>query len=147
MIDLYYKSVGRGANLLLNVPPNREGLLSAEDVASLKAFGDYRRATFGKSVAAAAKGRPTEIGLKHEVAFNVIRVSEDIRYGQRVDGVAIDRWNAGGWEQIAAATSIGPRRLIHLDRAVTAARLRLRVTASSADPIFSEFALFAEPGN
>ncbi|HEY2017372.1 MAG TPA: alpha-L-fucosidase, partial [Bryobacteraceae bacterium] len=51
LIDLYYKSVGRGANLLLNVPPNREGLLSPEDVASLKAFGEYRRATFGKNLA------------------------------------------------------------------------------------------------
>jgi alpha-L-fucosidase len=49
---LYYKSVGRGANLLLNVPPNREGLLQKEDLASLKAFGDYRRATFGKNLAA-----------------------------------------------------------------------------------------------
>ena len=52
LIDLFYKSVGRGANLLLNVPPNREGLLQKEDLASLKAFGDYRRATFVKNLAA-----------------------------------------------------------------------------------------------
>jgi len=145
LIDLYYKSVGRGANLLLNVPPNRDGLLSAGDVASLKAFGDYRRATFAKTVAE-AKGRVTELRLKHEVTFNVIRLTEDIRYGQRVDSVAIDRWTSEDWEQIAAAASIGPRRLIRLDRPVTAARLRLRVTAS-AWPMINEFALFAEPKN
>jgi len=46
---------------------------------------------------------------------------------------------------LAAATSIGPRRLIRLDRPVTAARLRLRVTEASASPVLSEFALFAEP--
>jgi alpha-L-fucosidase len=34
-MDLYFKSVGRGANLLLNVPPNRQGILSQEDVKSL----------------------------------------------------------------------------------------------------------------
>ena len=55
LTELYYKSVGRGANLLLNVPPNRDGLLQKEDVASLKAFGDYRRATFTKNLAARAK--------------------------------------------------------------------------------------------
>jgi len=144
LIDLYYQSVGRGANLLLNVPPNRDGLLSAEDVASLKAFGNYRRLTFAKSVAAAAKGRPTAVELKHPVTFNVIRLCEDIRYGQRIDAVAIDRWSSGAWEQIASATSIGPRRLIRLDRPVTAARLRVRVTESSATPMLSEFAVFAE---
>ena len=143
LIDLYYKSVGRGANLLLNVPPNRDGLLSAEDVASLKAFGDYRRKTFSKSLGAAGKGNPSEIDLKREVTFNVIRLAEDIRYGQRVDSVAIDRWNSGDWEQIAAATSIGPRRLIRLDRPVAATRLRARLTAA-AEPMLTGFELFAD---
>jgi alpha-L-fucosidase len=46
LIDLYYASAGRGANLLLNVPPNRDGLLEKEDIESLRAFGAYRRATF-----------------------------------------------------------------------------------------------------
>src|SRR5690349_12991491 len=73
LIDLYYKSVGRGANLLLNVPPNREGLLSPEDIASLKGFGDYRRKTFGKPVAVAKGGE-----IDGAVTFNVIRLREDI---------------------------------------------------------------------
>ena len=41
LTTLYYQSVGRGATLLLNVPPNRDGLLSPEDVASLQGFGAY----------------------------------------------------------------------------------------------------------
>lgn len=59
LIDLYYKSVGRGANFLLNVPPNRDGLLNPEDVASLKAFGDYRRTTFARNLAEGAKATAT----------------------------------------------------------------------------------------
>jgi alpha-L-fucosidase len=55
LIDLYYQSVGRGANFLLNVPPTRAGLLGEPDIASLKAFGEYRRATFDKDLAARAK--------------------------------------------------------------------------------------------
>ena len=178
LIDLYYHSVGRGANLLLNVPPNRDGLLQKEDVASLKAFGDYRRATFGKNLAVRANlkasntrgnarayspanlvdGRPdtywatddsvltpdVTIDLGRDTTFGVIRVSEAIRFGQRIDAISLERWNSGSWEPIRSATSIGPRRLIRLEHPVTATRLRLRVTQASASPVLSEFALFAE---
>jgi alpha-L-fucosidase len=176
LIRLYYNSVGRGANLLLNVPPTRDGLLSKEDIASLAEFGAYRRATFARNLAADAKaaastergtfvaanlldGRPdtfwaadeaareSEIAfdLPHEASFSVIRISEAIRFGQRVDAVSVDRWNGSAWDQIAAATSVGPRRLIRLAAPVAAQRVRLRVTQASASPVLSEFALFAEP--
>jgi alpha-L-fucosidase len=138
LIDLYYKSVGRGANLLLNVPPNRDGLLNAEDIASLHGFGDWRRATFGKAV---ASGRGLELKLPRPAAFHVIRLREDIRKGQRVDAAVIERLD-GDWKPIANVTSIGPRRIVKLDEPVTAARLRLRVTQSSAAPILSEFAVY-----
>src|SRR3954452_11237815 len=55
LVNLYYKSAGRGANLLLNVPPNRDGLISSEDVASLKGIGDYLRGTFAVNLAAKSR--------------------------------------------------------------------------------------------
>ena len=75
----------------------------------------------------------------------MIAVKEDIRYGQRVDAFAVERWIAGDWEQVAAGTSIGPRKYIRLDRTVTASRLRLRVTQASASPVLTQFSLFSEP--
>jgi alpha-L-fucosidase len=131
LIDLYYESVGRGANLLLNVPPNRDGLLSPEDIASLKGFGEYRRRTFGRKVAPAA-------------GFNVVRVREDIRYGQRIDEAAIEGANGGAWEEIAHVTSVGPRRIVRLGRTVHARKLRVRVLKSSAPPKIAELSVFAE---
>jgi alpha-L-fucosidase len=179
LIDLYYRSVGRGASLLLNVPPNRDGLLGAEDQASLKAIGEFLRGTFGKNLAARARATASNvrgkdraygpqnlldgrgdtywatddavldaeatIDLGRATVFNVIRLREAIRFGQRIDAVAVDRWNSGTWETIASAASIGPHRLIRLGRRATAARLRLRVTKASASPVLTEFALFAEP--
>ncbi len=176
LIRLYYNSVGRGANLLLNVPPNREGLLSKEDIASLREFGSYRRTAFARNLALDAKttassergmftaanlldgradtywaadeaARESEVAfdLPRETSFSIIRVAEAIRFGQRVDAIAVDRWNGSAWDQIAAATSVGPHRLIRLAAPFAAQRVRLRVTQASASPVLSEFALFAEP--
>ena len=38
LMELYYSSVGRNSNLLLNVPPDRRGLLHENDVKSLLGF-------------------------------------------------------------------------------------------------------------
>jgi alpha-L-fucosidase len=35
LFDIYLKSVGRGSNLILNIPPDRRGLINEKDVASL----------------------------------------------------------------------------------------------------------------
>ena len=39
LMDIYYNSVGRGANLILNIPPNKDGLFDEADVKSLEGFG------------------------------------------------------------------------------------------------------------
>ncbi|MFS9303504.1 alpha-L-fucosidase [Streptococcus mitis] len=38
LMDIYFKSVGRGTPLLLNIPPNKEGKFADTDVARLKEF-------------------------------------------------------------------------------------------------------------
>ena len=38
LMDIYFKSVGRGTPLLLNIPPNKEGKFAEADVARLKEF-------------------------------------------------------------------------------------------------------------
>lgn len=40
LLDIYYKAVGGNSSLLLNVPPNREGLIDDKDVKVLKEFGE-----------------------------------------------------------------------------------------------------------
>lgn len=55
LVDLYYKSVGRGASFLLNLPPDRRGRIHENDVASLRGFKRYIDATFGTNLAANAR--------------------------------------------------------------------------------------------
>ena len=150
LIDLYYQSVGRGANFLLNVPPNRDGLIDAADQASLKAYGDYVRNTFGKAVAQASAKQLAKaevvVDLPRGAEFGVIRVREDIRRGQRVEAFAVETLSggAGEWKQVASGTSVGPRRIIRLEKPVGGAKVRLKVTQTAAPAVVAEFAVFRE---
>ena len=51
LMELYYSSVGRNSNLLLNVPPDRRGLLNEADVNSLMAFRELREREFKNDLA------------------------------------------------------------------------------------------------
>ncbi len=61
LVDLYYQSVGRGCSLLLNVPPDRRGLLDDTDAASLARFGEIMNATFKVNLAAGATMLPSNV--------------------------------------------------------------------------------------
>ncbi|HLF47181.1 MAG TPA: alpha-L-fucosidase [Chitinophagaceae bacterium] len=55
LFDLYLKSVGRGANLLLNVPPDRRGLIHEKDSAALMLFKKLRDESFADNLLKNAK--------------------------------------------------------------------------------------------
>ena len=53
--NLYYQSVGRGASLLLNLPPDRRGLIHENDVKALKGFRKIMDDTFKVNLVRKAK--------------------------------------------------------------------------------------------
>jgi alpha-L-fucosidase len=55
LLDIYFASVGHGTCLLFNLPPDRRGLIPAEDVARLREFRAALDAIFRQDVAA---GKP-----------------------------------------------------------------------------------------
>jgi alpha-L-fucosidase len=57
LLNIYCASVGRGANLILNVPPDKRGLVHENDAKGLKGLGDILRATFKTNLS--ATGRAT----------------------------------------------------------------------------------------
>ena len=176
LMDLYFKSVGRGASFLLNVPPDRRGLIHETDADSLRRFGGMVRSTFETNLAARAKvtasnvrGKAGAYGPEHLLdgdrysywstddgvtqaeailtfeqpqAFNIVRLREDIRLGQRIDSVALDAWQDGRWREFAQAASIGSCRLIRTAEEIRSPRLRVRVTKSPVSPALSELAVF-----
>jgi alpha-L-fucosidase len=55
LVDIYYASVGRGASMLLNLPPDRRGRINEHDEASLREFRRILDATFANDLAPGAK--------------------------------------------------------------------------------------------
>ena len=55
LLDIYYKSVGRGACLNLNLPPDRRGRINDHDIQSLREFRRILDATFAVNLAQPAK--------------------------------------------------------------------------------------------
>jgi alpha-L-fucosidase len=138
LTDIWFTSVGRNSKLLLNVPPTREGLLHATDVARLAALRARLTTLFAEDFALGrralwrATGPRTgvaEVDLGRTVRAGIVRLEEDIVQGQRVAGYAVHGAVDGGWQELARGTTIGHRKLDRFDS--TPVR-RLRVTVADA---------------
>src|SRR5262249_61474954 len=93
ILNLYMTSVGRNGKLLLNVPPTRDGLLHATDVARLTEFRQSLNAMFARDLTEGARTswRPTgprggelQVSFAAPASIAVARLEEDITRGQRV---------------------------------------------------------------
>lgn len=54
LLKIYFESVGRGANLILNLPPDQRGVVHENDVAALEGWNRVLTATFSQNLAAGA---------------------------------------------------------------------------------------------
>ncbi len=180
LMQVYLDSVGRGANLILNLAPNRQGQLDEADVASLLEFGKMRRALLSRDYALGARAEASEvrgndkrfaaamltdgdietywcpnngtttgtleITLPEAQTFDVIRLREQIRLGQRVEAFETDAFINGAWQTVdAEGKSIGHQVMRKLEQPITTDRLRVRITGAQACPCISELSLLRMP--
>jgi alpha-L-fucosidase len=77
LMELYYSSVGRNSNLLLNIPPDRRGLLHENDVKSLLAFRELLKREFETDIAKGKKAIASSVRGKGYEAANAIDGNPD----------------------------------------------------------------------
>ena len=143
LLEIYYRSVGRGAQLLLNVPPGPSGRIPDADAARAKALGDAVRRRFGRSVGE-TRGTGADVVLRLPSAALVdhVVVEEDLAGGERVRGYRLEGRREGAWVRLGEGTSIGHKR-IQAVRPTRVSAVRLAVTASAAEPRIRRLAAFA----
>jgi alpha-L-fucosidase len=143
LMEVYYRSVGRGAQLLLNIPADRRGHMPDADFARAREFGDEIRRRFGKSVAeTSASGVRIELPISNAGALvDHVILQEDCRFGQRVRAFRLEGHAGGRWGEIYSGSSIGHKRIVPI-AAQPFTALRLIVTESSGEPKLRRFAAF-----
>jgi alpha-L-fucosidase len=166
LLATYDETVGRGAQLMLGLAPDRRGLLPESDVARLEEFGKALRARYGHNLAlqhlpasaevsAALDGNPDTFwtafaGSHHStldasfsapITFNRAVSMERLNDGQRIQKYSIDIWTGSGWKTVASAQAIGHKKIDSFP-AVTSARVRLNILSSSDAAAIREFQLY-----
>lgn len=133
LTDIYFQSVGYNSVLLLNIPPDRRGLISEADVTRLREFAEYRKQAFadnrvkgGQKQWRAKPGEERIYKLKPGSQINVVMLQEDIAKGQRVEAFTVEALTANGWKEVGQGTTVGYKRLLRFP-AVDATQLKIKM--------------------
>jgi alpha-L-fucosidase len=173
LVDIYFGSVGRNCVLLLNVPPDKRGLLRDEDIKSLMGMRKILNQTFAKNLAADAiityenplsekpfyvltnKGLYWRSNNKFDTstlimelpiasAFDVVMLQESMKDGQRIEKFRIESWDGKQWVKLTEGTTVGYKRLLRFPTVKTK-RLRLTIEKSRSTPTLVTFDLYKLP--
>lgn len=142
LMDMYYRSVGHGAVLLLNHTPDISGRIPPADVARGAEFAAEIRRRFGKSVAeTTGTGDSIALRLPTRSEIDHIVLMEDISLGERVRRYVVEAQTPDGWRKLAEGTAIGHKKI---DRCAPSAveTLRLRILQSAGEPRIRRMAAF-----
>ena len=166
LMDEYNKTVGRGAQLMLGLAPDRTGRIPTADVKRLAEFYAKVRAVYGDDLAlhhaavsvaeeraldddestywaAPQDGSVPALTVKFSKPTVVDRVMtmERLNDGQHVEEYSVEVLANGSWKQVAHACAIGHKK-IDIFAPVKAEGVRLKLLSVSGQAQIREFRIF-----
>lgn len=174
LVEIYFHSVGRGTPLLLNIPPNQDGLFDTKDVERLYEFEAYRNELYKEDLALGAEvsgpalsadfachhltdglktsswasdaGLPIylELDLGSPKTFDVIELREDLKLGQRIAAFHVQVEVYGVWQEFGMGFTVGHKRLLR-GPLVEAQKVRVIITEAQSMPVLTKIALYKTP--
>jgi alpha-L-fucosidase len=158
LVNLYYQSVGRNSLLLLNIPPNSNGLFEPQDVQAIKEFRNILDETFKRNLADGNTDlkltdgkletyttlRVDEwlvINFKKKITFDRAMLQENIENGQQVAEASLEYFDGSDWQPLSQFTTIGYKRLLRF-QPVSATRVRFKVIDAKAPVHLAEIGFF-----
>lgn len=157
LVNLYYQSVGRNSLLLLNIPPNRDGLLETTDVYAIQKFRAILNETFAHNLISSKHqflidkklstskvldvNQSLILQLDGEKEFDRISIQENIAEGQRIKSFLVEYWDGKTWQKLAESTTVGHKRLLRFPT-VKSTQVRLTIKDALAKVYLAEFGVY-----
>ena len=174
LVEIYFHSVGRGTPLLLNIPPNQDGLFDERDIQRLYEFRAYCDELYKEDLALGSKvsgpalspdfachhltdGLETsswasdaelpiqlELDLESPKTFDVIELREDLKLGQRIAAFHVQVELDGAWQEFGSGYTVGYKRLLR-GSVVEAQKIRVTITEAQDLPVLTKISLYKTP--
>jgi alpha-L-fucosidase len=150
LMEQYYASIGRGANFLNALVPDKRGLIDEAQAKSVAKFGAEVRRRFGRPLVRTDSSKgwsepgvlQIDLGSAESIAHVVLE--EEIAKGQHVLKYAVDAAVGGTWKTVAEGQSIGRKRIERFEPPITAERIRLRIVQANAIPSISAMLVYGK---
>lgn len=133
LMQIYYGSVGSNCLLILNVPPNKNGLISSHDVRRLKQVGKWLKKEDDNVIGSRwelSKDK-TEINVTFQKqSVDRVRLSEDTTKSQRIESFKI---YANG-SCVYSGTVVGFSKIAIFTKPVVTDSLTIKITSCRNEP-------------
>ncbi|MDE5657233.1 MAG: alpha-L-fucosidase, partial [Muribaculaceae bacterium] len=125
LAEIYLNSVGRNSVLLLNIPPDRRGLIDEKDVARLQELRAWIDSNLKPDLVCDFNRKSLTGNFKNRSTVNAVTIGEDISKGQHVESFDVEALVDGQWRKVSEGTTIGLKRiLVFPELAAEAVRVR-----------------------
>ncbi|MBX2926052.1 MAG: alpha-L-fucosidase [Chitinophagaceae bacterium] len=142
LVDRYYTSVGRNANMLIGMVIDTAGRFPDEDYKAFVAFGEEIKRRFSEPVAVSAgEGNIITLKLPSPALINQIEIMEDITQGERIRKYVVEAFVNNAWRPLCDGTSVGHKRIQVFDTVQTSG-IRVKVTNADKKPLIKRVAVF-----
>ncbi len=165
LAKIYFDSVGGNASMLLNVPPDKDGLINKREIKTLQKFTQLITEPFEKEIKdvelftyspdgkcrefknegftleRGENGVSLRFGRKKQI--KLLSVREELTFSQRVEEFKIYAKNESGeYSEIYSGTVVGSRKIVKFEKPVNTDEILITVTQARANPVLKDIRVY-----
>ena len=164
LAEIYFNTVGGNASMLLNVPPNRHGIIGKSEEKRLRKFTELITEPFKNEAeilsfsALSVEGEKRELSgtamlkddeagyvltLREKKNISAINFCEDLKFSQRTEGFRIYvKDETGEWTSVYEGTVIGSGKIVRLKNSAYTDEIAVIITQSRSNPVLKDIKIY-----